>query len=128
MLPSFGDNDGHGASVSSTAKVKRSSEWLHLVRRVPSLQARWMSTQRKVWNWFLDVAEDCDGSDRRVLIDLQDFEDKLALVERWVQSTVVDFFFAGLGERGWRADPLTCLLFLVSVSLGVGLVDPCCGP
>mmetsp|Transcript_25157 Transcript_25157/g.65926 ORF Transcript_25157/g.65926 Transcript_25157/m.65926 type:complete len:155 (+) Transcript_25157:1027-1491(+) len=53
----------------------------------------------------LDVAHECDGSCRCGLVDQQDFEDKVALVERWVQSTVVEWSFPKDWEKERRLDP-----------------------
>ena len=51
------------------------------MRLGPSLEARWVTTPGKVWSLVFAVAEDCDGSDRWRLTDLQDLGDKLSAVD-----------------------------------------------
>ena len=91
----FWDNAGHGAFVFG------GEEW-----SARSLGASGEAWSRSALDEYtkksvdLHVAEDCDGSDRCGLIDLQEFEDNLAEVEQWVQSTVVEVYFPQI----WKKD------------------------
>ena len=81
-------------------------EALNLIERVLRLCEAYAVTGRALDEYtrrsvdlVVDVAEDCDGSDRCGLIDLQHVEDNLAVVEQLVQSTVCELSFAQAGRK-----------------------------